>query len=150
MNATARKAFAQTEISSKLLKALKHPVREYTNIFYQPGNSVYYKLPDDQGGSCYSDDKVVIICHGSVLQRVHPCRLQKVHNTYTQLHKDEEQYPVIKETTNITNSSSTLTTEKAAHELSKPPLLFPNEEYLLHEEVVLGEERAGVAQCIWF
>ena len=98
--ATARKAFAQAEISSKLRKALKHPVREYADIFYQPGDSVYYKLPDDrrwQGPATVigADGKVVMIRHGSVLRRVHPCRLQMVCNTFIQSHKDEVQHPSI-------------------------------------------------------
>lgn len=81
--ALARKAFTKAETSAKLRKALKHPVRQYADVVYQPGDRVYYKLSDDrrwQGEATVIgvDGKVVIVRHGSVIRRVHICRLQLV------------------------------------------------------------------------
>ena len=42
--AAAKEAFIKAEISSKLRKALKHPVRSYTDAVYKPGDLVYYKI----------------------------------------------------------------------------------------------------------
>ena len=79
--ASARKAFIHAETSSKLRKALQHPIREYCDRVYQYGDHVFYKLPDDrrwQGPATVIgvDGKVVMLRHGSVVRRVHPCRLQ--------------------------------------------------------------------------
>ncbi|XP_066921692.1 uncharacterized protein [Clytia hemisphaerica] len=79
--ASARKAFIHAQTSSKLRKALQHPIREYCDRVYQYGDHVFYKLPDDrrwQGPAAVIgvDGKVVMLRHGSVVRRVHPCRLQ--------------------------------------------------------------------------
>ena len=81
----ARKAFTQIDTSRKLKKVLKYPVRSYCDIKYVQGISVFYKLPDEprwQGAASVIGvhRKVIILKHGSVLRRLHPCRLQHIHH----------------------------------------------------------------------
>ena len=83
--ANTRKAFTKIETSCKLKKALIHLVHSHCDIKYAKGNSVFYKLPDEprwqRPASVISvDGKVIISKHGSILQRVHPCRLQDIHH----------------------------------------------------------------------
>ena len=81
--ASARKTFSISEISSKLKKALAKPIRSYCDVFFEQGDHVYYKMPDErrwQGPAVVigQDGKVILIKHGSVCRRVHPCRLLHV------------------------------------------------------------------------
>ena len=43
----ARKAYIEADLSSKLPKALRHPVRPYSDIIYRQNDTVYYKLPHE-------------------------------------------------------------------------------------------------------
>ena len=100
--ANARKAFAQAEISSKLRKALKHPIREYSDVVYQSGDKVFYKLPGDQRWQGEAtvigvDGKVVLVRHGSVIRRVHLCRLQLVSPVSKIPHPNKESTPILKD-----------------------------------------------------
>ncbi len=77
----ARQSFVKAEISAKLKKALKHPVREFCDKFYSTGQNVYYKMPTEDrwlgpAKVIGSDGKVIIVKHGSVLRRVHPRHIQ--------------------------------------------------------------------------
>ena len=81
--ACARKAFIIAENSAKLRKALSKPVRSFCDTEYENGDQVFYKLPNDRRWNgpatvIGQDSKVVILRHGSILRRVHPCRLQHV------------------------------------------------------------------------
>ena len=81
--AMTRKAFVQAEISAKLRKALKHPVRTYADTIYKQGDKCFYKLPNEhrwQGPATVVGvgGKVILIKHGSILRRVHPCNLQLI------------------------------------------------------------------------
>ena len=96
--ATARKAFVQAEISAKLRKALKHPVRPYADIIYKQGDQCFYKLPNErrwQGPATVVgvDGKVILIKHGSVLRRVHPCNLQLLTKTGDTIGNSAENTP---------------------------------------------------------
>ena len=77
----ARKAYTEADLSSKLRKALKHPVRPYSDIIYWQNNTVYDKLPHEnrwQGPAIVigQDNKVAIVKHGNIIRCVHPCNLQ--------------------------------------------------------------------------
>ena len=77
----ARKSYIEADLSSKLRKALKHPVRPYSDIIYRQNDTVYCKLPHEnrwQGSAIVieQDNKIVIVKHGNIIRRVHPCNLQ--------------------------------------------------------------------------
>ena len=81
----ARKAFVSMENSAKLRKALRKPVRSYCDSSFVNGDQVFYKLPNEkrwQGPATVigQDSKVVLIRHGSIMRRVHPCRLLHVNS----------------------------------------------------------------------
>ena len=85
--ASARKAFASAQTSAKLKRALRKPIRSYCDAIYNHGDNVFYKLPDQrrwQGPAAVigCDGKVVLIRHGSIYRRVHPCRSQHVKADY--------------------------------------------------------------------
>ena len=77
----ARKSYIEVDLSSKLRKALKHPVSPYSDIIYRQNDTVYRKLPHKnrwQGSAIVieQDNKIVIVKHGNIIRRVHPCNLQ--------------------------------------------------------------------------
>ena len=79
----ARNAFIAAENCAKLKKSLQKPVRSYCDVVFATGDQVFYKHPNNkrwQGPATVigQDGKVVLLRHGSVLRRVHPCRLQHV------------------------------------------------------------------------
>ena len=85
--ASARRAFASAQTSAKLKRALRKPIRSYCDAIYNHGGNVFHKLPDQrrwQGPAAVigCDGKVVLIRHGSIYRRVHPCRLQHVKADY--------------------------------------------------------------------
>ena len=85
--ASARKAVASAQTSAKLKRALREPIRSYWEAIYNHGDNVFYKLPDQrpwQGPAAVigRDGKVVLIRHGSIYRRVHPCRSQHVKADY--------------------------------------------------------------------
>ena len=77
----------ETTSPAKLKRALRKPIRSYCDASYNHGDNVFYKLPDQrrwQGLAAVigRDGKVVLIRHGSIYRRVHPCRLQHVKADY--------------------------------------------------------------------
>lgn len=79
----AREAFIQSENSEKIKRALSHPVRTSGDIKYINGDSVYYKRKD--GNEWHGpavvlgqDGQQVLVKHGGVYVRVHPCRLNPI------------------------------------------------------------------------
>ena len=79
----ARKAFVLAENSAKLRKALQKPVRSSCDAIYSTGDQVFYKLLKEkrwQGPATVigQDSRVILLRHGSILRRVHPCRLQHI------------------------------------------------------------------------
>ena len=78
--AAAMRAFTEAEISSKVRKALKHPVRRNCDIVYKQADCVFYKVNGDKRwhGEAFVvgvEGKNVLIKHGDSLKRVLPCRL---------------------------------------------------------------------------
>ena len=76
-----KKHILEVDLSSKLRKALKHPVRPYSDIIYRQNDTVYYKLPHEnrwQESAIVNgqDNKIVIVKHGNIIHHVHPCNLQ--------------------------------------------------------------------------
>ena len=77
---SARKAFIASEASEKIRRALRHNVGKSVDVKYITGDSVYYKRKDDAkwkgpGTVIGQDGQQVLVKHGSVYVRVHPCRL---------------------------------------------------------------------------
>ena len=76
----ARKAFVASEASEKIRRALRHNVGSSVDTKYFTRDSVYYKRKDDPkwkgpGTVIGQDGQQVLVKHGSVYVRVHPCRL---------------------------------------------------------------------------
>jgi len=131
--ATARKAFIQAQTSAKLRKALNHPVREYADVKYQTGDNVYYKLPDDrrwQGPATVigADGKVIMLRHGSVIRRVHPCRLQLVNGTSND--------KLSNETVNTSNEDETIIPQDGMSPSTQLSSITQEEEATLTQETV--------------
>ena len=79
----ARKVFKESEASEKLRCALKGKVRPCTSITYELGQLVYYKRRDSNkwkgpGTVTEKDNHQVLVKHGGVYVRVHPCSLRPV------------------------------------------------------------------------
>ena len=71
----------QTDLSSKLCRALKHAVRSYSAAVYHQIGTFLYKLPGEnrwQGPAVIigQEKKAVIVKHGSIIGRENPCNLQ--------------------------------------------------------------------------
>ncbi|XP_066911985.1 uncharacterized protein [Clytia hemisphaerica] len=86
---SARKAFVASEASEKIRRALRHNVGSSVDVKYVTQDSVYYKRKNDPkwkgpGTVIGQDGQQVLVKHGSVYVRVHPCRLM--------LEKSEVQY----------------------------------------------------------
>ena len=76
----AREAFIRSESSEKVRRALRHNVRTSADVRYVNGDSVYYKRINDKKWKgpakvLGQDGQQVLVKHGGVYVRVHPCRL---------------------------------------------------------------------------
>ena len=79
----AREAFIQTENSEKIKRALSLPVRTSGEVKYFNGDRVYYKRKDSRAWHgpatvLGQDGQQVLLKHGGVYVRVHPCRLNLI------------------------------------------------------------------------
>ena len=77
--AAARRAFIEAENSERVKRALRHNIRPSSNKKFYVGDSVYYKRNDSKkwkgpGKVIGQDSQQVLIKHGGVYVRVHPCR----------------------------------------------------------------------------
>ena len=77
----ARKAFVQSEASERLNRAIKKQTRSSTSLVFQNGDSVYYKRDGSHewkgpGKVIGTDSQTVLIKHGSIYVKVHPCRIR--------------------------------------------------------------------------
>ena len=77
--ASARKAFIEAESSEKIRRALRHNMKAGNRKFYT-GDTVYYKRNDSRkwkgpGKVIGQDSQQVLIKHGGMYVRVHPCRV---------------------------------------------------------------------------
>ena len=73
-----RKAFVESEASERLNRAIKKRTRSSTALVFQNGDSVYYKRDGSHewkglGKVPGTDSQTVLIKHGSIYVRVHPC-----------------------------------------------------------------------------
>ena len=80
----ARSAFVQAESSEKLRRALRHKVRTDNASEFSNGDLVLYKRNESNrwmgpGSVIGTENKQVLVKHGSGYVRVHPCRLQRYH-----------------------------------------------------------------------
>ena len=82
---SARKAFLESEHSTRLRRAISNNVRSSGDVKYLTGDDVYYKR--NTGSSWHGPGKVigqdgqnVLVKHGSYYVRVHPCRLQLINS----------------------------------------------------------------------
>ena len=79
----AREAFVQSENSEKIRRALSHNIRSSGDVKYVNGDTVYYKRKDSRewhGPAVVlgQDGQQVLVKHGGVYVRVHPCRLNPI------------------------------------------------------------------------
>ena len=101
--AAARKAFIESESCEKIKRALRHNVQPGSNAEFFTGDSVYYKRSDSNrwkgpGKVLGQDGQQVLIKHGGVYVRVHPCRVaisrncdsENYENQTHQTHKNRE------------------------------------------------------------
>ena len=80
-----RKAFTASESSEKIRRALNHNVRPSGDIKYFTGDKVYYKRLGKikwkgPGVVLGQDGQQVLVKHGGIYVRVHPCRLMLVNS----------------------------------------------------------------------
>ena len=78
--AAARKAFVEAESSERVKRALSHNIRSSGKNKFFTGDVVYYKRNDCRkwrgpGKVIGQDSQQILIKHGGVYVRVHPCRV---------------------------------------------------------------------------
>ena len=78
-----RQAFVASESSERIRRALRHNVRSSGEVKYFTGDKVYYKRLSNTkwhgpGVVLGQDGQQVLVKHGGVYVRVHPCRLSLV------------------------------------------------------------------------
>ena len=76
----AREAFIQQEASEKIRQALRHQIRPSGDLKFVCGDIVYYKRNDSSkwkgpGTVIGQEGQQILVKHGGVYVRVHPCRL---------------------------------------------------------------------------
>ena len=84
----ARKSFIQAESAERIRRAINRKSRTYCNTNYYQGDKVYYWRNDQ--ADCHGpgivigkDGQQVLVKHGGLYIRVHPCRLQHCHAEQT-------------------------------------------------------------------
>ena len=93
---SARKAYIEAESSEEISRALKHQTRSSTPHIFQNGDSVYYKRDSSKqwkgpGTVIGIENQTIIIKHGSVYVRVHPCRVMHENSEFkTKQIKDQK------------------------------------------------------------
>ena len=85
---SARKNFIAAESSERIKRALRHPVRTYSEQWYKPGEKVYYKRKNYKGWKgpakvLAKEGNFVLIRHGNAFYRCHPRHIMKVHSQST-------------------------------------------------------------------
>ena len=76
----ARQAHIKCESDSRVRRALRHNIRTSGDTVYVTGDKVYYKRVDSRrwkgpGTVIGQEGQQVLVKHGGVYIRVHPCRL---------------------------------------------------------------------------
>ena len=90
----ARRAHIQSESDEKVRRALRHNVRTSGEVDFVTGDKVYYKRMDSKewkgpGVIIGKDGKQVLVKHGGIYVRVHPCRLSLINDTIVGLSEDQ-------------------------------------------------------------
>ena len=91
----ARENFIKSEASERIRKALKHNVRTYSEVDFQPGDKVYYKRRKTKGWKgpakvLGKESNFVLIRQGSVYYRCHPCQLMKIGDEKDTSHTEDK------------------------------------------------------------
>ena len=78
----ARKSFIQAESSERVRRALKSKVRTYCDVNFEMGDKVLYKRQNYKGWKGPAkvigiDNQMILIRHGGIMYRCHPCHLMK-------------------------------------------------------------------------
>ena len=89
---SARKAFVEAENSNRIRRALRHNIRPNSKNKFYTGDLVYYKRNDlrkwqGPGTVIGQDSQQVLVKHGGVYIRVHPCRLMLEDNSGRQFQR---------------------------------------------------------------
>ena len=87
---SARRAFIASESSEKIRRALRYNIRTSGDVKYYTGDKVYYKRLNSQqwkGPATVlgQDGQQVLVKHGGVYVRVHPCRLRFTKETIDEM-----------------------------------------------------------------
>ena len=93
---TARKKFVQLENTSTIKKALTERVYAGRNKHYKNGDNVYFKREKSkswQGPAVVVGqiDNIIVIKHGGLLYRVHPCKIIEKHEADSQINGDAKE-----------------------------------------------------------
>ena len=96
IHSTYIEAYIEDESSEKISQALKHQTRSSTPHIFQNGDSVYYKRDSSKqrkgpGTVIGIENQTIIIKHGSVYVRFHPCRVMHENSEFkTKQIKDQK------------------------------------------------------------
>ena len=79
----ARENFMKSESSERIRRALRHNVRTYSEVVFNPGEKVYFKCRNDKGWRgpakvLGKECNFILIRQGASYFRCHPCHLIKV------------------------------------------------------------------------
>lgn len=79
----ARENFIQSESSERIRRALRAKVRTYSDVVYKNGDKVYYRRKNVKGWKgpgvvLGQDGQMVLVRHGGIYYKVHPCQMMKV------------------------------------------------------------------------
>ena len=90
----ARKAFVQSEANERLNRVIKKQTRSSTSLVFQNGDLVYYKKDGSHewkgpGKVIGTDSQTVLIKHGSIHVRVHPCRIRHQNYEFSKSESDK-------------------------------------------------------------
>ena len=140
----ARKAFVESEASERLNRAIKKQTRSSTSLVFQNGDSVYYKRNGSHEWKgprkvIGTDSQTVLIKHGSIYVRVHPCRIRHEKYGFSESESGKSSWLC------QTDDFSTQTFSAYDKENSYTPLEFesdnetgPEEQEIPHNMQVLG------------
>ena len=114
----ARKAFIEQESCERLRRALNRKTRTYSNNVFCQGDKVYYWRNNQSechgpGVVIGKDGQQVLVKHGGVYIRVHPCRIQLCNQT-SQSQPVESQLP---------SSSNHSNNHSSNHDINNPTII---------------------------
>ena len=94
----ARKTFVESEASKRLNRAIERQTRSSTSLVFQNGDSVFYKRDGSYewkgpGKVIETDSQTVLIKHGSICVRVHPCRIGHENYEFSKSANDKSSWP---------------------------------------------------------